>query len=169
MVDVTRPILSASYLYDNGIEPHLARRLFLKHGERHEPLIKKSGVYFVKAQIVHEVNGAVEAVMQHTSQHMSCVRTDGLQNSHKSCVSAEGLHKCLELCVVFEKHNSSKRNGAVVQPVVKDTIEDDNIPSEAGAGMIPAPCEPSEMKVLRGRIAEHSWSEENLRAVVETP
>ena len=41
VVDVTRPILSISYLCENGIETQFARRPFLKHGERHEPLIKK--------------------------------------------------------------------------------------------------------------------------------
>ena len=53
VVEVTKQILSVSYSCDNGIETHLAKQPSLKNGERHEPLIKKSGVYFVKAQIVH--------------------------------------------------------------------------------------------------------------------
>ena len=69
MVHVTQPILSVSCLCENGIETHVAEQPFLKHGERHEPLIKKRGVYFVKAQVVHEVKGAVGAVMQDKSQH----------------------------------------------------------------------------------------------------
>ena len=64
VVEVTKQILRVSFLCENGIETHLARHPFLKYGERHEPLIKKSGVYFVKAQIVHDVKGAVEAVMR---------------------------------------------------------------------------------------------------------
>ena len=81
MVDVTKPILSVNHLYENGSETHLARQPFLKHGERHEPLVKKSGVYFVKAQILHEVKGAVEAVLQDKGSPKSCVRAEGSQKS----------------------------------------------------------------------------------------
>ena len=61
----------------------------MKYGERHELLIKRSAVYFVTAQIVHEVKGAVEAVMQDEGSQKSCVQAEGLQNSqnsHKPCV-----------------------------------------------------------------------------------
>ena len=85
------------------METQLARQHILKHAERQEPLIKKSGVYFVEAQIVHEVMGAVEAVMQDQSQdnscaqaegsHLSCVRAEELQNSQISCARAEALQK----------------------------------------------------------------------------
>ena len=168
VVDVTQPILSVSYLCENGIVTHLARQPFLKHGERHEPLIKKSGVYFVQAQVVHEVKGVVEAVMHDKSQQISCVRAEGSQKScvrsgglQNSCVRAEGLHnsqnscmwvevfflqKYQESCVEVEKQSSSKLNNAVVQPVVEDPVEDDRISAEAGAGMMPAPCEPSEIE-----------------------
>ena len=54
---------------------------FLKHGERQEPLIKKSGVYSVEAQIVQEVKRAVEAVMQDKGSQNSCVRPEGSQKS----------------------------------------------------------------------------------------
>ena len=64
VADVTKPILSASYFGENGIESRLARQPFLKYGVKHEPLFKKSDVYFVKAEIIHQVEGAVEAVMQ---------------------------------------------------------------------------------------------------------
>ena len=74
MVDVTKPILSVNHLCVNGSETHLARQPFLKHGERHERLVKKSGVYFVKAQILHEVKGAVEVVLQDKGSQKSCVR-----------------------------------------------------------------------------------------------
>ena len=59
----------------------LARQPFLKNVERHEPLIKKSGVYIVKAQIVYE---AVEAVMQDEYSQMSRVQTEGLSTSQNS-------------------------------------------------------------------------------------
>ena len=42
VVDVTKPILSVSYLCENRIETRFVRQPFLKLGERHEPFIKKS-------------------------------------------------------------------------------------------------------------------------------
>ena len=60
MVDVTKPILSVSCLCENEVEAHLAKESFLRFGDGHEPLIRKGGVYFVKAQTVN-----------------ACVRTDG--------------------------------------------------------------------------------------------
>ena len=60
VVHVTKPILSVSSLCENGVETHLAKESFLKFGYGHEPLIRKSGVYFVKAQTVN-----------------ACVRADG--------------------------------------------------------------------------------------------
>ena len=60
---------------ENGTETHLARQ----PSERHEPLIKKSGMCFVQAQIVHEVKGAVEAVMQNEGSQKSCVRAEDSQ------------------------------------------------------------------------------------------
>ena len=35
---------------DNGVEAHLAKESFLRFGDGHEPLIRKGGVYFVKAR-----------------------------------------------------------------------------------------------------------------------
>ena len=60
MVDVTKPILSVSCLFENGVETHLAKESFLRFGNGHEPLIRKGGVYSVKAQTVN-----------------ACVRADG--------------------------------------------------------------------------------------------
>ena len=60
VVDVTEPVLSVSCLCENGVEAHLAMESFLRFGDGHEPLIKRSGVYFVKAQTVN-----------------ACVRADG--------------------------------------------------------------------------------------------
>ena len=53
VVDVTKPILSVSCLCENGVEAHLAKESFLRFGDGHEPLIRKGGVYFVKAQTVN--------------------------------------------------------------------------------------------------------------------
>ena len=58
VVDVTKPILSVSCLCENGAETHLAKESFLRFGNEHEPLIRKGGVYFVKAQ---KVNACVRA------------------------------------------------------------------------------------------------------------
>ena len=55
MVNVTKPILSASWLCEQGIETHLAKKSFLRFGEGHEPLTRKGRVYFVKAQTVNAV------------------------------------------------------------------------------------------------------------------
>ena len=61
VVDVTKPILSVSCLCENGVEAHLAKESFLRFGDGHEPLIRKGGVYFVKAQTVNaQVDGCTE-------------------------------------------------------------------------------------------------------------
>ena len=36
-----------------GVETHLAKESFLRFGDGHEPLIRKGGLYFVKAQTVN--------------------------------------------------------------------------------------------------------------------
>ena len=38
---------------------------------------------------------------------------------------------------------------AVVQPVDEDPVEHDRVPAEAGAGSIPAPCQPSEIEKMK--------------------
>ena len=60
VVNVTKPILSVSCLCENGVETHLAKESFLRFGDGHEPLIRKGGVCFAKAQTVN-----------------ACVRADG--------------------------------------------------------------------------------------------
>ena len=49
------------------------------------------------------------------------------------------MQRSQESRVKLEKQRSSKRNDAVVQPVVEAPLEDDGIPAGAGAGMILAP------------------------------
>ena len=71
-VDVTKPILSVSCLCENGVETHLAKESFLMFGNGHEPLIRKGGVYFVKAQTVK-----------------ACVRADG-------CTEKTHAHKLMD-------------------------------------------------------------------------
>ena len=107
VLDVTKPILSVSNLCEYGIETHLVRQHFLKHGERHEPLIKKSGVYFVKAKVVHEMKGAVGAVMQDKSQQHSQIRAEGFQNSQNARVRDAGSQQSCVL--VWGVQNSCVR------------------------------------------------------------
>ena len=60
VVNVTKPILMVSCLCEQGVETHSAKNTFLRFGDGHAPLIRKGGVYFVKAQTVS-----------------ACVRADG--------------------------------------------------------------------------------------------
>ena len=68
MVDVTKPILSVSCLSENGVETHLAKESFLRFGDGHEPLIRKGGVYFVKAadgeRMLYELMDAQRKLMR---------------------------------------------------------------------------------------------------------
>ena len=80
--------MSVSYLCEHGIEIHLAEHPFLRFGDEHEPLIRKGGVYFVKAKTVN----AIETMIQDDSEK-KCVRAEDSQNwcvraedSRKSCV-----------------------------------------------------------------------------------
>ena len=103
VVNVTKPILSVSCLCEQGVETHLAKKSFLRFGDGHEPLIRKGGVYFVKAQTVNAVENTTrdksqERCAQADGSEKSCVQDDGLQNScvqtdrliEKSCVRADG-------------------------------------------------------------------------------
>ena len=85
VVDVTKPILSVSYLCEHGIETHLAEHPFLRFDDGHERLIRKGGVYFVKAQTVNVVEN-----MTQDEQENSCVRADG-STKQNSSVRADGL------------------------------------------------------------------------------
>ena len=88
--------------------------------------------------------------MQDKSQQHSCVRAE--ERPQTSCVRAEGLQKYQESRVELEKQNSSKRNDAIVQPIVEDPVEDDSIPAETRARVIPAPCEPSEVEKIKHEL-----------------
>ena len=143
---VTKPILSVSYLFENGTETHFAKEPFFKYGDRREPLIKKNGVHFVKAHIVHKVKGTIE----------SCVRAEDSQNSQKSCVRGGEFPKpCVRMqnsCVQVEGLQTLKNStvsDAIIQPVVEDPVHDDRIPVEAGAEPIPVPCESSESEKMK--------------------
>ena len=85
VVEVAKSILSVSYLCENGIETHLAREPFSKYGEKHEPLLKTSGVYFVKAQIVHESQGYSRVMRTSSKLTKLCVRA---RDSQMSCARA---------------------------------------------------------------------------------
>ena len=56
VVDVTKPILSVSCLCENGVEARLAKESFLRFGDGHEPLIRKSGVRTMDSEKTREIN-----------------------------------------------------------------------------------------------------------------
>ena len=93
VVDVTKPILSVSCLCENGVEAHLAKESFLRFVDGHEPLIRKGGVYFVKAQTVNacvRADGCTEKTREYnlmdSQKKTRCVRADGWseQNSMRT-------------------------------------------------------------------------------------
>ena len=68
VVDVTKPILSVSCLCKQGVETHSAKKSFLRFGDGHEPLIRKGGVYFTKAQTMNacvRADGCTEKTREH--------------------------------------------------------------------------------------------------------
>ena len=116
VVNVTKPISSVSCSCEQGVETNLAKKCFSRFGDGHEPLIRKSGVYFVKVQTVNAVeNTTLDKPQQRCERadgsEKSCVQTDGLQNlradgrSNKPSVRADGSEKS---CVrVDERSNKS--------------------------------------------------------------
>ena len=95
VVNVTKPILSVSCLCEHGVETHSAKKSFLKFGDGHEPLIRESGVYFVKAQTMNAVvdmtrDKSQERCVRAEGSRKSCVQDDGLT---KPCVQADGSEK----------------------------------------------------------------------------
>ena len=131
---MTKPILSVSFLCDHGGETHLVKQPFLRFGDGHEPLVRRGGVYFVKAQTVNESEtescGRADGCMKDLcvraeDSQKSCVRAEdpqkwcvradgcmkdryvGAEDSHKSCVRADGCMK--ERCVQAE---DSQKNHA---------------------------------------------------------
>ena len=125
MVDVTKPIVSVSSLCENGIVTHLARKPFLKHGERHEPLIKKN---------------AVEAVMQDEgSKNYVCKLKDCQILKHVK-IHAYELRDCKSI------KNRAQAHDAVS---CEDAVDDGRVLAEAGAGKIPVPCELSEFQKMK--------------------
>ena len=78
-MNVTKPILSVSCLCEQGVETHSAKKSFLRFGDGHEPLIRKSGVHFVKAQTVN-----------------ACVRADGCTDNTRGAYKITGDQKSHE-------------------------------------------------------------------------
>ena len=87
----------------------------------------------------------------------SCVRARDSQNLQESCVRAEDSQKTG--VPAEDSHSSqnpcasSKRDDAIVQPVVEDPVDDDRIPVEAGAEPITTPCEPSELENMKHELS----------------
>ena len=102
VVDVTKPILSVSCLCENGVETHLANKSFLRFGDGHEPLIRTSGVYFVKAQTVN-----------------ACVRADGSTEKTRE-YNLKGEQKTDEYEITGSL-NPCKQTKKVQNPCVKNS------------------------------------------------
>ena len=79
MVDATKSILSVSCLCEHGLE-------ILRFGDGHEPLIRKGGVYFVKAQTVN----ADESRVHPEDSHKWC---RGPEDSPKKWCRGQEIHK----------------------------------------------------------------------------
>ena len=65
----------------------------MKYGERHKPWIKKSDVYCVMAQIVHEAKGAIEAVVRRRITKVMYVHELKIHKIHKSHAYELKIHK----------------------------------------------------------------------------
>ena len=118
VVDVTKPILSVSYLCEHGAETHLAKESFLRFGNEHEPLIRKGGVYYVKVQTV---NSCVRA--DGSTKQNSCVRADECRktsvradgSTENSCVRADGSTENSSVRADGSTENSSVRADGLKQ------------------------------------------------------
>ena len=92
VVDVTKPILSVSCLCETVVETHLAKKSFLRFGDGHEPLIRKGGVYFVKAQTVNacvRADGCTEKTREHNLMGDQKNREYKLMDSQKKADAYE--------------------------------------------------------------------------------
>ena len=112
VVDVTKPILSVSCLCENGVETHLAKESFLRFGNGHEPLIRKGGVYFVKAQTVHacvRADGCTEKTREY--ELMNSRKTDAHKpmDSHESDeFEVTGAQKKIDVYRLMNSHKIRK-------------------------------------------------------------
>ena len=94
VVDVTKPILSLSCLCENGVETHLAKESFLRFGNGHEPLIRKGGVYFVKAQTVNACVRADECTQKTREYEM----TDAQKSHEYEMTGAQKIDEYVMTC-----------------------------------------------------------------------
>ena len=89
-------------------------------------LIKKNGVYFVNAQIVHKVKGAIESCVRAGDSQISkksCVRA-GDADAPQSCVRAEDAQK---LCVRAEDAQMSCARGDGLQNSQNSCLRGDGL------------------------------------------
>ena len=104
--EVTKPILSVSYLCEHGIETHLAGEPFLKCGDRRELLIKRNGVYFVKASCVQagdSQNHAYEQEIHKIGEYE--------HETHKSHEYEQETHKSHEYVRKFMREVKIHKSG----------------------------------------------------------
>ena len=111
VVNATKPILSVSCLCEQGVETHLAKESFLRLGDGHEPLIRKGGVYFVKAQTVNAV--------EHTTRDKSQERCERADRSEKLCVQADGVQKSSARADGRTEKSSARADGRTEKSCVR--------------------------------------------------
>ena len=99
---------------------------------RFTKLIKKKGF----EQEIHKSQDSLNSCVRAGELPKSCVRT---QNS---CVQVDGLQNL----------KMSNISDVIIQPVAEDPVHDDRIPVEAGAELIPIPCEPSESEKTKHEL-----------------
>ena len=146
MVVATKPILSVSYLFENGTETHFAKEPFLKYVDRREPLIKKTvctssrHISFTKSRA--------------RSSRAYELKIHKIHKSHAYEEESSQSHACEYRIHVYKlrdcKHlKNSTVSDAIIQTVVEDPVHDDRIPVEAGSEPVPVPCEPSESEKMK--------------------
>ena len=89
IVEVTKPILSVSYLRENGVETHLARQPFSKYCERLEPLIKKAVCTSSRRGSFAKSRAQSSHAYEHEIHKTHEYEQGDAQESQKSCVRAE--------------------------------------------------------------------------------
>ena len=166
------------------------RTSFLTFGDRHEPLIKRGAVYFVKAQAdesrVHPEDSQKKWYRDSKDSQKWCRDPEYSQtwcrdpgdsqnwcrdpgDSQKWCVRAEdSQNRCVDpkksrksepqtiherrSCVGVRKNDGVRCRDADVTPIVRDPMDEDRIPAEAGAEMTPVPHEPSEFEKMKHQL-----------------
>ena len=137
VVEVTKPILSVSYVCENLTETHPARNPVLTYGGERDTLIKKNGVYFVKAQIVHKSRAQSSHAYEQEIHKIRCTtrrftkfmkRGGDSQNSRKITSTSKRLTKVAKKsCVRAEDSQKSCVRAEDSQKLQKSCVRADGL------------------------------------------